>query len=97
MQMYHVFDLDVGAGYKMATTSIVLTRGSFYSPSKALEIFPGACPVTDRRFNVCFIGTNMPFGFEKKKRKEKKNKKTTTTKKKPCLFHRAMGPLRLIY
>ena len=63
----------------MATTSIVLTRGSFYSPRKALKIFPGACPVTDRRFNICFIGLNMHFGFE--------------NLKKNCLFHKAIGPL----
>ena len=31
-------------------------RGSFYSLRKALDIFPGACPVTDRRFNVYLIG-----------------------------------------
>ena len=50
---------------QMAMTSIVLTSGSFYSPSKSLEIFPGACPVIDRRLNVCFIGLNMHRGFEK--------------------------------
>ena len=52
----------------MASTSVLLTRGSFYSPRKALEIFPGAYPVTDRRFNVCFIGTNMLFGLKTSKK-----------------------------
>ena len=66
LQMYHVCDLgkiseNVGVG--AATISIVLA--SFYSPSKALEIFPGACPVTDRRFCVCFIRLNTHFGFGK--------------------------------
>ena len=41
-------------------------RDSFYSPRNALEILPGACPVTDRRFSVCFIGLNTHFRFEKK-------------------------------
>ena len=50
---------------KMVTARVVLTRGSFYSPRKALEIFPGAWFVTDRRFNVWFIRLNMHFGFEK--------------------------------
>ena len=36
----------------------------FCSQKKALEIFHGACPVSDRRLNVCFIGLNMHFGFE---------------------------------
>ena len=51
------------------------TEVSFYSLRKALELFPGACPVTDQHFNVCFIGLSMHFGFEKIKN---------------CLFHRAM-------
>ena len=54
--------------YNIAMTSIVLTRGSFYSPRKALEIFSGADSVTDCRFNI-FIGLSMAFGFEKKIRK----------------------------
>ena len=29
---------------------------------KALEIFPGACPVTDRRCSICFIGLIMNLG-----------------------------------
>ena len=48
----------------MAKTLIVLTRRSF-SLRKALEVFPGACPVTDQHFNVFVIGLNMHFGFEK--------------------------------
>ena len=76
MQMYHVCDLGKISEsvrekskrhiYKMAATSIVLTRGSFYASRKILEIFPGACPVTNRRLNICcfFIGINMHFGFE---------------------------------
>ena len=58
MQIYHVCEL-----YKVATTSIILTEGRFYSPRKA----SGARPVTDRRSNVClfcFIGY-IHFGFEK--------------------------------
>ena len=50
--------------YNMAKTLIVLTRRSF-SLRKALEVFPGACPVTDQHFNVFVIGLNMHFGFEK--------------------------------
>ena len=26
---------------------------------KSSKISPGACPVTDRHFNICFIGLNM--------------------------------------
>ena len=54
--------------YKMASTSVLLTRRSFYSSRKAVEIFAGAYPVTDRRFNVCFIGTNMLFGLKTSKK-----------------------------
>ena len=39
----------------------------FYSPRKAVKIFPGACPVTNRRFTICFIRLNTHFGFEKLK------------------------------
>ena len=44
------------------------TKDSFYSSITALEIFPGACPVTNRGFNVCFIGLNLHFGFGNKKK-----------------------------
>ena len=69
MQIYHVSDRGAyersrSGIYEMATASIVLTIGSIYSPRKALEIFPGACPDTDRRFDVC----NMHFGFKKFKK-----------------------------
>ena len=54
---------------KMVTTWTILTCGSFYSPRKALDIFPGARPITDAHFIVCFIGLDMHFGFEKIKKK----------------------------
>ena len=78
MQIYHVCDRGKifesvreksERDTQNGATAIVLTRGSFYSPRKALEIFPGACPVTDRRLNVCFIELNMHLGFEKNKKK----------------------------
>ena len=56
---YEIFRSGIN---KMATTSVVLTIGRFNSPRKALELFPGAYTVTDRRFNVCFIGFNRHFG-----------------------------------
>ena len=54
---------------KMATSSVVLTIVRFYS-RKTSEIYPGACPVTDRRFNVCYIRYNMHFGLEKQIKKK---------------------------
>ena len=49
----------------MATASVVLTRGTLYSSRNALEIFHSACPVADRRFNVCFKRLKMHFAFER--------------------------------
>ena len=48
--------------YRMGTTSILLTKGSFKF-QKDLEIFPGACPGTDWCF-VSFIGLSMHFGVK---------------------------------
>ena len=41
----------------MVMTWTILTR--------ALDIFPDECPISDGHFNVCFIGFGMHFGFEK--------------------------------
>lgn len=65
----------------MAAALIILTRGSFYSPSKALE----SCLVhvlsqIGVLMFVLFVGFNMHFGFENSKH---------------CFIHRAMGPLKL--
>ena len=35
----------------------------FLFTEKSLKNLSGACPVKDRRFNICYIGLNMYFGF----------------------------------
>ena len=62
--------------YKTAKTSIVLT--DFIHQLKLKKSFLVHVLVADQRFNVCFIGLNMHFGFEKNKKEQ-------------ALFHIAMG------
>ena len=62
MQVYHMCDLGKisESERKKSERDLqngddidLLTRSSFYLPRKALEIFHGASPVMDRRFNIC--------------------------------------------
>ena len=56
MQMYHVCDRrhtrQVGARFTNDDDMDRTDMRQFFSTRKALKIFPGACPVTDRRFDV---------------------------------------------
>ena len=68
MQIYHVCDLGNISESVRGKLERYIQNGDdsdkrqFLSLRKASEMFPSACPVTDRRFNVSFIGLNMHFG-----------------------------------